>query len=461
MTNYDKYKKFFPELSPETLNQMPEELILEIIETNRSENNNANTDNAINTDVNANADIEKTNIENNINANIKESNNAINTDNNKEVNAEEIFNRRKKTSKTNTTKEVTNKESELTIEDNKQEVKTEKFINNDNNDIITTDNNIDNSNVNDNDLDDVFDPNTGEIKINNNIPMAFVENNYNKYINDNLMSTYHIILPISGYSASVRGMTIAEQDYLKNSAESETELLERLRRTIYNCIQQSSIKMTYDQFLANTESSEVSILLFGIMIKTFGKLKNFEYVCNKCESKNSITNFPIEDFVTIHSDEVKAIFQNIETNPEEAFSNSKLKIYKKRIRLNDSKLVVELGFNSLYKDTKLERLFNKEEKELSLYTVMTILNALYIPIFDENNKNRIVSYAEVKAPRQMFNFLMKITKNDKDEIIKTVEEELKKYRITYETEQVCSNCGNRQQIEFSPIENFFLALFLE
>ena len=411
MDNYNKYKKYFPELSEETLNNMPEELLKELMETRQEEV----------------------------------------VEENKESEA---------TPSDNTVLEVIQKEEEPVV-DNKPKEEKEPVIEEGIPKEFIKKQKAKKEAV----MQDAFDSETGDIKINNTTPFSFVENTYNKFVEKNLMSTYHVILPISGYSTSLRGMTIAEQDFLKNSLESENVLLERLRKTIYNCMKETSVKMTYKEFLANTESTEISILMFGIMLKTFGKIKDYSFVCNKCGTKNIMDNFDIENFVTIKTELTKSIFRDIE-NPElaiAAFEGSKLKKYRKRVRLDNSKLVVELAFNNLLKDSKLERLFSAEEKKLSLYSVMTLLNAIYIPIFSKEDETVVESYAEVKAPKQMFNFLNKITKSDKDSIIDTVEEELSKFRITYETKRECSNieCRHEQVIEFNPIENFFKALLAD
>lgn len=289
-----------------------------------------------------------------------------------------------------------------------------------------------------------------------------VELAYNNYIKKRVRSTYFVVLPVSGYTASVRGLTIEEIDSIKSSYEDYFTSKDRIKDLIFGCIQSSSIPITdLNKFKEITSITEFKLLLFGIIIKTFGAVNNLEYTCGSCKSKN-ISKVDINSILMVKDDELKGLIDTImrSTDPQKEVDDSVLSKVK-RFELPDTKIVVDIAIPSFKRDSEITTFFrmaNKAIEESSIFNYMSLIKKMYIPHIQNDE---ITGYITVNSNESKYNHINHFTKKDRETINKVVSS-YTKYDIDFVAEGLtCKKCGEKNKIEFNVIENFLVAVLTE
>lgn len=296
-------------------------------------------------------------------------------------------------------------------------------------------------------------------------PVSTVKMNYDAFLAKTLKSTYFVILPISGYSANVRGMTVEELDSVKTSATSNEDRMDILARIIYSCILDTSIgKMSYDSYILNTAQTELPILLFGIMIKTFGHINTINYKCNSCGTTNKDINLDLNSLMQIKTDKVTDIMRKIDLKeePEKYIKESLLKTLDVRFQLPKSRVVVSAKFGTLEKDVSL----SKFKKHLSIKDgnlvadLLHFVECIFVPVFDKSGTEESGNFAKYTKTTDIYHYLKDMALEDL-RVFASELAVLDDYQINFNREINCTHCRAKNEISVDIIPNFYYSIFQE
>ena len=291
-------------------------------------------------------------------------------------------------------------------------------------------------------------------------------NSYNRYIKKKIRSTFFVALPASGYTASMRGLNIEEVDSIRNSFDDNYEAKERIKELAYACIEKSSVNFaSYAEFLEGTALMELDILLFGIMVKTFGMVNEFNHTCSSCGTSNSL-RVNLNNVVRIDNDTSLKKIEEIQTsnNPREQFNTSIVRALHK-VYLPDSKIVLELKVPTLSTEKEKVNFFRKSSKKNStrLFTYANVIHGMYIPYFDVNDEVMDTPYGftKVNSMDEIIENINLFSKEDRD-VIESALTDFYKFRVDFKLEDVeCSKCNHKSTLEFDIQENFILSIYRE
>lgn len=174
-----------------------------------------------------------------------------------------------------------------------------------------------------------------------------IENNVLKPIFSNIVPVnpvYEIVLPISGYSVSVRGMNIGEVDVIRNSSMHNQESAnEILLKTAFNCIDKSKIdeigieKFDINKFSQITAYMDLQVLLYGVTKQTFGHVTTYDINCPHCSGSYE-KQIPLDSLTTASSDKIIEEIKDIidTSDKKEKVKTSLLNTMKDQIILTNS-----------------------------------------------------------------------------------------------------------------------------
>lgn len=286
--------------------------------------------------------------------------------------------------------------------------------------------------------------------------------NYQQYLNRTIRSSYFVVLPLSGYTADVRGLTIEEIDTLQESYEDFYAMKLRTKEIIFNCIQKSSVPLDFERFKAITAISEIKILLFGILIKTFGKINNFDFNCSHCGDKNSIT-VDLNSVLRVETETTLTKINAIQKaeDPELCVTEA-VKNKIQQIFLPDTKILLEAQIPNFSKEDEVLKFFrdrNKSIENSTLYSYLTLVKTLYIPYISPEGE--IIGYTPIISTEESYNYLNNMTKPDKDAFLEKIQE-LDQFDVSFAVEKIpCKSCGKPNKVNFDVAENFITTVLIE
>lgn len=296
-------------------------------------------------------------------------------------------------------------------------------------------------------------------------PVSTVKMNYDAFLSKTLKSTYYVVLPVSGYSANVRGMSVEELDSVKTSSTSNEDRMDILSRIIYSCILDTSVgKMTFETYVENTAQTELPILLFGIMIKTFGHINTINYKCGSCGEVNKGINLDLNSLMQIKTDKVTEIMRliDLKEEPEKFIKDSLLKTLDIRFELPESKIVVSAKFGNLEKDITLTRFrkhLNIKDGNL-IAELLHFVDSLFIPVFDKSGTQESGNYAMYTKTADIYNYLKNMSLEDLRVFAKEMSA-LDDYQINFNRKINCTHCRKENDISVDIIPNFYYSIFQE
>lgn len=161
-----------------------------------------------------------------------------------------------------------------------------------------------------------------------------------------------VILPQTGRSVNVRGLTVGETSKIRGSLVTPASSIPIINKCIWNCIEDKPQDyITYDSFLKNTTIRDREVLLFGVFQTTFNKEKDISTRCRQCD-KDINFRVILDDLVSLNMyPGIKELQEDYKLskviNPEETFdpemeeeikksSKSKRKPKKDLVEISDS-----------------------------------------------------------------------------------------------------------------------------
>ena len=284
-----------------------------------------------------------------------------------------------------------------------------------------------------------------------------------------------VVLPNSGYSASIIGLSSPEmRNY--NDTLSGLDLFGQLEfkyKTLFEKIVETSIgEMDFDTFLKRTALLEYEILNYGLFSSTFPEKSTYPWRCAKCGSETQFT-YENKAYLDTHENDsekkaevlaaMRKVLKGEAINAKELFDDSET-ANNYRVLLKDSKIIVELRHPTLY-DQLYDTVANTDQQLIenneALINLMPFISAVYFPTNEEveNVPVEQLEYLKLTTVSDKINALNIVDDADDDALSSAIEKNiLSKYVITFTMRPPkCPNCGNVPEPE--PI-NFETMLFM-
>ena len=285
--------------------------------------------------------------------------------------------------------------------------------------------------------------------------------------------TTKVVLPNSGYTASVMGMSSPE---IRNYSTTLSGLdnfgfFEFKYKEMFKRIKETSIgTMTFDTFLKRTALMEYEILNYGLFSSTYPDKSEYPFTCPKCGAKDVFVyqnkqyldvneNDPEKKKATLES--MLNVLKGQAVDPVELFNNSATnKLCRKYLK--NSKIIVELRHPTLY-DQMYDVVRNMTEElkkdNEELLNIMPFIATVLFPTPETVNDD-VPQYVPCDDLQMKVMALNTIDDEDDEALSTAIEEEiLNKYKLRFTlTPPACKSCGFQPDPE--PVGQFDQMLFM-
>ena len=100
---------------------------------------------------------------------------------------------------------------------------------------------------------------------------------------------YDVVLPQSGASFSVRGLTVSEVSKLKTSLTTPAKSTDLINKTIWaSVVNKPKGYNTFDDFMKGTTLKDREALIYATYVTTFGEDREFNVVCTSCGAERAL-----------------------------------------------------------------------------------------------------------------------------------------------------------------------------
>ena len=283
--------------------------------------------------------------------------------------------------------------------------------------------------------------------------------------------TTKVVLPRSGYTANVRGMSSPEiRNYSRTASNLDSYgYLKYKYQELYKRITETSLgEMDFDTFLKRTALMEYEILNHGLFSSTFPDKSQYPFSCPKCEAKDTFIYYN-KDFIDYQEDDEEkkeAILEDLrqvlkgQLDPIKLFEEAATANYIRRY-LKHSKIIVELRHPTLYDHlndvTKnlTEQMIDENEE---IVNILPFIHKVYFPTEETIDDERPEYFALDEVPL-MIQALNTLDTEDDASLSQAISDEiLSKYRIKFSIKPpACRLCGFKPDKEY--IDSFDSMLF--
>ena len=286
---------------------------------------------------------------------------------------------------------------------------------------------------------------------------AFGELAYDRFLNARKPSTAVVCLS-SAYSAHMIAISLAARSALRNSTTSAHDATRKLYETIYNHIQESSPKKPdFDTWLSMTAMLDINTLVFGIYAMTYKESNEYTIKCNSCKHDNKIGVAP-HDLIYVQDPTVKARVLDIigKVNHFKELKGNSIVGKLKRIKLRDSKMIVDMHMPSLADHLITLKRFNPETMKDYQAAIELSTFIKSVMIYDEelSNANGRPIFQPVTNRDRIVNLIASVSSESDEKAMTTaMDEDFKKYTIEYKIPQFsCGGIGCGKPIGPIPVD---------
>lgn len=273
------------------------------------------------------------------------------------------------------------------------------------------------------------------------------------------ITTSNIVLPISGYTAEMKGCSAYELISLIDQNDNALLNAQTKWSLIHSKLENTSIgKMDFNEFLLNTAANDYNTFIYGLLCATYPDDDTLPLTCDKCK-KNFEHRYSVKSLIRAESmaDRLKDSIMNIvdnsisEEGAKRVHENSLISQIK-RIVLPNSGIIAEIYVQSAYdlinKSIK-DLTENNDEKYAQTAVLSTLINAFYIPDPDEPG-----TYFEVDTAAEISKTIYNLNEIDVMIIRKIGEDLMEDMSISYGLMNVtCPHCGNYTPFIEMELEN--------
>lgn len=273
------------------------------------------------------------------------------------------------------------------------------------------------------------------------------------------ITTTNIVLPISGYTAEMRGCSAYELISLIDDNDNALLNAQNKWSLIHSKLENTSLgKMDFNEFLVNTAASDYNTFIYGLLCSTYPDDDEIPLTCDKCK-KSFNHKYSVRSLIRAEamSDKLKDTFMNIVDNSvtEESAKqvhDESLVSYVKRVKLPHSGIIAEIYVQSAYDliNKSIKNLSdNKDEKYAQTAVLSTLINNFYVPDPDEPG-----SYFEVDSAADIAKTIYTLNEVDVLVIRKFGEEIMSDMSISYGLMDIkCPHCGKYTPFIEMELEN--------
>lgn len=271
------------------------------------------------------------------------------------------------------------------------------------------------------------------------------------------------ILPVSGYTASLIGMSSPE---IRNASDVMGGLdrfgyLKYKYENIFKRITETSIgNMSFDTFLKRTALMEYEVLAYCLFNSTFPDTNEYPSVCPKCGKRYSY-KFDNKDFLNINLDatdpDTKAknekvlsamlnVLKGEVVNAQEIFDEADVNKLTRKL-LKDSMIIVELRHPTLW--NQLYDVVDKLSDAVmdanpAITNILPFVSKVYFPDPDSNDSQN-PDYIELANPIHQVEALSQLSVTDDENLAKEINDKiLNQYVVSYSLKQpACPQCKHK------------------
>ena len=267
--------------------------------------------------------------------------------------------------------------------------------------------------------------------------------------------TYEVITPHSKLHLTVRSLTVAQEERLRESALTAAKATALLNQTVYECITEKEPPLdTIYNFERNVSIIDREALLYGILVASYGEEQDFTINCSACDfqytvKENITENVDIRLYegresliaktvdVTLPISKYKAVLCLPTLKDEREFATSK-GISQEILRRADSYIIIR----ELHIPQK--QIVTKQKPEENIENESSTNNS-------EDDKKYLV----VKNVFEIYSYLRNLPSRDKIAIRKAWNEAYGNYGINLYVRGTCPNCGKSEENPVSLIAELF------
>ena len=264
--------------------------------------------------------------------------------------------------------------------------------------------------------------------------------------------TYQVICFQSGYKAEMRGLQFKDIINLNNANVDKKSYLKRFYSIIHDHVVNTSIgDISFQTWLKITSVFDLNTLLYGIYCASYPQKNRYSLQCMKCkkqfeyEADNEllIAVQPDIEELMIKAEEIR------NAQPDEIIQQSHMS-HRKRVFLEDSKIIFELKVPSLYDIVDREPRIAKALKLKSdddLLFLFLFIDRIYVPHIERSiEAGKPIYNPPVRDNYDILNeAIQSLSPADADELQTKVSEMLNKYHVGYSLKDaICPFCKTPQ-----------------
>jgi hypothetical protein len=260
--------------------------------------------------------------------------------------------------------------------------------------------------------------------------------------------TFQVIANQSSYIAHMTSIRMEDINAIQNSISGQYENQQKLYRTIFNKINNSSLgDVNYTKWLKVTSFFDVSTLLYGIYCQTFPTDTDFTVTCGSC---NEATDIRVNNgtLIDVKDETVYENLNNVLTsahNPEEVIKDAVINSHD-RVILPYSKVLVEIKTPTLADHLELLGSVKPEAAEEMADVLGTLLfiKNIYVPDMDTYQQTGEVKYVNVDNMSSTVSIIRNLELVDASELANAISARTDRYAINYKIKShPCSKCGTQ------------------
>ncbi len=267
-----------------------------------------------------------------------------------------------------------------------------------------------------------------------------------KHVNKGI--TTQVVLPVSGYTATISGCSAYELANMTSRDEDPVRNAQNKWSLIHSKIEDTSIgKMGFNEFLSNTAFSDYNTLIYGILCSTYPDDDSIPLKCEHCK-KEFKHNYSTRSLIRAEKmeDKLKDAFMEIvdasynETDAKAVHDNALVSVIRK-IKLPASEIIAEIYVQTAHdfiNKTVKGTVNLKDDKYNEAAIMSSMVKAMYIPDDEEPG-----SYFEVDTTEEIIEVIFSLSDIDVRVITKIAEDLLNDMDIEYGFMDIkCPHCGH-------------------
>jgi len=243
---------------------------------------------------------------------------------------------------------------------------------------------------------------------------------------------YEVVTPQTKYSYNLRSLNVQEEERLKGSMMTPSQINDHLNRCLYDSITKKPDEIkSFDLFLKNTTLKDRDALLYGLYHITYEEIRNYDVTCTSCRKQYPVTVQASSTF-------------NMNSYPEDNILSKETQI---ELPATEG-VYVFIKQPTLFDEMMALKSVSPNRKNIDVLT-----ETLIISKFQQNPETGdTIVYSDRE---DIIDAYLTLPAKDKREIYKKYRQDFGQYGISLNMLSACIHCGNQDEITIDLVENFF------